>query len=118
MNLSFDMSGPTQPADNEFESAEVIHPSLAPVSAGTQNVQLLRIAIATEGLLNPIELIGLDFDGMGATPSQVSSATFYFTGTSDVFSTTNLLGTINNIAPGNNFFSFTGVPCPQGTNYF
>jgi len=99
----------------------VIHPSLTSVSPGTQNVQLLRIAITTDGPNNPIHLTSLVFNAMGATSAQVSSAALYFTGTSTTFSTANPVGnTINNIQSGNNTFTLSGggIACPQGTNYF
>jgi hypothetical protein len=66
---------------------------------------MLRIAVTTQGLANPLSVTNINFSAKGATAAQVSAANLYFTGTSDAFSVANLVGTL--AAPTANAYNFT-----------
>jgi hypothetical protein len=61
----------------------------------------------------------INFSAKGVTAAQVSAANLYYTGTSDVFSTANPVGTL--AAPTTNAYNFTlttPTAIPHGSHYF
>jgi len=69
--------------------------------------------------VNPLSITDINFSAKGVTAAQVTAANLYYTGDSDVFSTTNLVGTL--AAPTANAFNFaltTATPIPHGSHYF
>ena len=113
--MAVDGSGAT---DNVFDYAEASHPFLGSVQAGATNVQMLKVAVATTGPTNPLEVTTMTFDANGLTNTEITNAKLYFTEQTNTFSTTNLLATLT--APiGNQFdFTFNAVEVPHGINYF
>lgn len=87
-----------------------------PVSAGSTNVELMRIEVVTQGSINPFSVTAFQLNDNGCTdcPSDVLAAKIYYTGNSPAFAPTNLFGsTTNLLAP------VTGNQQLQGgINYF
>ncbi|GAB3823177.1 hypothetical protein GCM10028821_00130 [Hymenobacter jeollabukensis] len=92
-----------------------------PVTAGSTNQAILRVALTTTGAANPISVTQLNFTADGTTAlANISNARVYFTGSSPTFSTATQFGT-SSAAPafGPTGFSLTGSQAlSEGVNYF
>jgi hypothetical protein len=81
---------------NEITSVNATHPFAAGtmVTPGTTEINILRTAIRTRGMLNTGNLTTITFDAKGTTSTHISAARLYFTDDDDTFNATNLVGTI------------------------
>ncbi|GAB3852395.1 hypothetical protein GCM10028822_20030 [Hymenobacter terrigena] len=93
------------------------------VYAGTTNQVVLRVALAVTGTVGTLSATSFSFNAGGTTgsgtPSNITNAKFYFTGSSSTFAATTAFGATvaaPTFAPD---FTFTGNQALQtGTNYF
>jgi len=111
----------TNPATlpNTIRQAVASHTVLTQTFPGISDVEILRVAVRTRGMLSPLEMTGMNFGAKGTTTDQISAAKVYFTGASDQFGTGNMLGSIT--GPTNNMLDFTfvtPVTLDHGFNYF
>jgi len=70
-------------------------------------------------MLNPLEVTTMTFGAKNTNQNQISAARVYFTGSTDAFMTSNLLGTLP--GPTANAFNFTftnSVELDHGDNFF
>ncbi len=89
-----------------------------PALQNSTNNQIIQIQVVTSGSTNPLSVtsFSLGTNGSTAPATDISNAKIYYTGTSNVFATTTLVGTTNN---PNGTFSLTGSQqLSSGTNYF
>lgn len=90
-----------------------------PIGAGTSNQVVLRVEVETLGDKNPMTADAFEFNtnGSSTTPSLITDAKLYATGSSDKFSAATQYGTT--VAAPSGIFSFTGAqPLNSGKNYF
>lgn len=96
-------AAPAQPAfytvlsnPSALMGSDVIHASLSKVGQGTSNNAILRIKVTTDLNGTSAYVSKLDFNthGGGNDSANIESASVFYTGASDVFSTSDLFGSI------------------------
>lgn len=113
---TFLVSNPPPPMVYVAGTAE--QPNTVSVQKGSTNNVILRVAIETTGAWNPIKPV-FTFHTNGSTNAaqDISRAKLYFTGSSDVFSTASLAGSLT--APNGSFqVASTQALAGDTTNYF
>lgn len=85
--------------------------------AGARSVPVLRVAVETPGSNNPLTVSNLSFATNGSGVAITEKARLFYTGTRNVFDTTEAFGT--EVLSPSGFFSYTGsVTLESGINYF
>lgn len=103
--MSYDSSSVTQIAGNTIP--------------GSSNVQILRVKVSTTGSLSPLSVNRMVFNTAGSTnpATDIASATVYFTGHSNTFSSAVSFGSMS--SPNGNFaINGTATILPLADNYF
>jgi hypothetical protein len=97
-----------------YNTTLVTQPITTGVGLGSINNPMIRVAVATAGLANPLNISNLTFSTTGTTSvSGISNAKCYFTGSNPSFSTANQFGTTVNNPSGS--LQFNGNLPIQGT---
>jgi hypothetical protein len=101
-----------------YTSSTVIHPTLAAVTPGGVDQQLLRIVIVTAAGTPALTLNSLDFSTLGTTDAiDILNAKVYSTGASATFSTTTQYG--STVTTPSGAFNVAGSQAlTAGNNYF
>lgn len=88
------------------------------VTPGSNNQELLRIAVQTSGVSNPKAATSVAINLNGTTAvSDLSNISLFYTGSSAAFATTQQFGTA--VSASNGIITFTGTQVlSQGVNYF
>ena len=83
-----------------FNSATAFQNNLTEVQIAQTDVEVLGIAIQTNGSLNPFNLTSVTFNANGTTAfaTDVTGVKVYYTGGSPVFSNTTLFGSAANLS--------------------
>ncbi|MGB0882644.1 MAG: GEVED domain-containing protein, partial [Vicingaceae bacterium] len=109
------------PGPMSYSSYVVTQASIANVSPGLVNNELLRVQINTTGSTSPIDLTDFQFN-LGGSSSIVDftgNMKVYYTGSSSVFSTASLFGSAPIPAGTFNYPTINGTQTLQpGANYF
>lgn len=106
----------TQPVSMSYLSSTVTQNNNTTTSSGSNDVEIIGIKISTTGSLNPLNMASFTLNSNGSTnfAADVTNVKVYYTGTSPVFSATNLFGSASNLSQ-----PITGnQQLQQGTNYF
>jgi hypothetical protein len=100
-----------------FNSSTTTQASIAPVTPGSINNQILSIPFVVTGIGFPFTVNQFNMSTNGTTSiSDITNAKIYYTGTSATFSTATLFGSVT--SPGT-LFNITGSQViSTGTNYF
>lgn len=101
-----------------YTSSTVIHPTLAAVTPGGVDQQILRIVIVTAAGTPALTLNSIDFSTLGTSdPIDILNAKVYSTGSSTTFSTTTQFG--STLATPSGAFNVAGSQALiTGNNYF
>jgi len=97
-------------------SADLVQRTI-PVGMGASDEGIVAVDVATVGAQDPLELTALTFNLNGTTDTDdVTELKVYYTGSSQRFDTTNLLGSTSTTAGE---LTITGTqPLSEGSNYF
>jgi hypothetical protein len=101
----------------EYSSSEAFQNSNN-VSVGVADTWIIGVVVSTEGTSNPLSITGLDFNTNGTTDAtDITNAKLFYTGSSNVFSTSDQFGSTINDPNGD--FSFSDeLELEEGNNYF
>ena len=104
---------------NMIYCSSTVEQSSGTVAPGDPNVDIIRYAINVSGTVSPQSVSQLQFNTTGSTApaSDISSARFYYTGTSSTFSTATPFGSVVS-TPSGSYTVNGSQPLQDGTNYF
>ncbi|MBE2218620.1 MAG: hypothetical protein IAE90_10470 [Ignavibacteria bacterium] len=117
LNLTFQWAPPAaSPMTYVSSTTAQVTPGLN-IPQSSINNQIVQIQVVMTGTQSPINLTSLNFNTTGSTnPADFANAKVYYTGTSNVFATTTVVGTT--VSPSGTFAVTGSQPMSAGTNYF